>query len=30
MVALRACARLAETVQERVEALQMTWEGVRI
>ena len=26
MVALRACARLPETVQERVEALQVTWE----
>lgn len=30
MVALRACARLPETVQERVEALQVTWERTQV
>ncbi|ERI53144.1 hypothetical protein N878_00805 [Pseudomonas sp. EGD-AK9] len=30
MVVLRACASLPETVQERVEALQVTWERVQM
>ncbi len=30
MAALRACARLPETVQERVEALQVTWERTQL
>lgn len=30
MAVLRACARLPETVQERVETLQMTWEGAQV
>lgn len=30
MVALRACARLPETVQERVEVLQVTWGRAQV